>query len=252
MGSAVIGVERGADGRSLAQALGLRSVEWLPSLGVVEVAGSPARLASLSRASDRRIRYVEPLRPGRFAHVRDDPLTYQDDPATGAPWEWQFHAVGADAALSITHGESSILVGVVDSGIATVPDLAGKIAQRLWDPGVAKSASDTIGHGTFVSSILAARNDDGFGLAGFCGACRLVVYRAEPLNDLQVAEGIHMLTDAHVRIINLSIVLDHQSQEVIEALRYASAGGVLLVAAAGNDDDEIRLFVDSKQIDTPS
>jgi subtilisin family serine protease len=231
----VIGLERGADGRAVARTLGLRAVEWLPRLGLVEVSGSPARLARLSPESDPRIRYVEPLEPGRLAHVRDDPLTYQDDPATGAPWEWQFHAVGADAALSITHGDSSILVGVVDSGVSTVQDLTGKLAQTLWDPGVAKSASDTIGHGTFVSSILAARNDDGFGLAGFCGACRLVVYRAEPLNDLQVAEGIHMLTDAHVRIVNLSIVLDHSSQEVIDALRYASAAGVLVVAAAGNE-----------------
>jgi len=232
---AVIGLHRGADGRAVAHSLGLRSVEWLPGMATLEVAGSPARLSRLSPASDPRIRYVEPLETARLAHVRDDPLTYENDPSTGAPWEWQFHAVGADQALSIARGDPSMLVGVADSGVVAVPDLAGKIAQTLWDPDVSKSATDTIGHGTFVSSILAARNDDGFGLAGFCGACRLVVYRAEPLNDLQVAEGIHMLTDAHVRIINLSIVLDRPSQDVIDALRYASAAGVLVVAAAGND-----------------
>jgi subtilisin family serine protease len=172
---------------------------------------------------------------GQVTHVRNDPLTYQVDPATGVPWEWQFHAVGADAALSITHGDPGFLVGVVDSGVDPVPDLAGKIAQTLWDPAVTKSAADTIGHGTFVSSILAARNDDGIGLAGFCGACRLVVYKAAPLTDVQVAEGIRALTDAHVRIINLSIVLDSPSQDVIDALRYASLAGVLVVAASGND-----------------
>jgi subtilisin family serine protease len=164
-----------------------------------------------------------------------DPLTYQVDPATGAPWEWQFHAVGADQALSLAQGDPSIVVGVVDSGVTPVPDLAGKIAQTLWDPAVAKSAADTTGHGTFVSSILAARDDDGFGLAGFCGACRIAVYRAVPLTGAQVAEGIRALTDAHVRIINLSVVLDAPSQDVIDALRYASAAGVLVVAAAGND-----------------
>jgi subtilisin family serine protease len=232
---AVIGLQRAADGRAVAQTLGVRPVEWLPGLSAVEVAGSPARLSRLSPASDPRIRYAEPLQSARLAHVRDDPLTYENDPATGAPWEWQFHTVGADQALSIARGDPSLLVGVVDSGVVAVPDLAGKIAQTLWDSDVSKSATDTTGHGTFVSSILAARTDDGFGLAGFCGACRLVVYRAEPLNDLQVAEGIHMLTDAHVRIINLSIVLDHAAQDVIDALRYASSAGVLVVAAAGND-----------------
>jgi len=178
---------------------------------------------------------VEPLQQGEFAHVRNDPLTYEDDPATGAPWEWQFHAVGADQALSDARGDPSLLVGVVDSGVSAVPDLTGKVAQTLWDPVVASSGIDTIGHGTFVSSILAARNDDGFGLAGFCGTCRLVVYRAVPLDDLQVAEGIRALTDAHVRIINLSIVLDRPSQDVIDALAYAARAGVLVVAAVGND-----------------
>jgi subtilisin family serine protease len=229
----VIGVQQGVDGRAVARSLGLATVDWVPKLGAVEVAGSPSRLARLK--GDPRIRYVEPLESAELSHVRDDPLTYEDNPATGVPWEWQFHAVGTDQALSITHGDPSIVVGLVDSGVTPVRDLSGKIAQTLWDPAVAKSAVDTDGHGTFVSSILAARNDDGFGLAGFCGACRLAVYRAAPLTDLQVAEGIRTLTDAHVRIINLSIVLDRPAQDVIDALRYASAAGVLVVAAAGNE-----------------
>jgi membrane-anchored mycosin MYCP len=231
----VIGVEKGVDGRAVARGLGLRTVEWLPKLRAIEASGPPGRLSTLTPRSDPRIRYVEPVETAELAHVRDDPLTYEDNPATGAPWEWQFHAVGADGALSITHGDPSILVGVVDSGVTPVRDLSGKIAQTLWDPAVARSAVDTDGHGTFVSSILAARDDDGFGLAGFCGACRLAVYRASPLTDVQVAEGIGALTDAHVRIINLSVVLDRPAQDVIDALHYASANGVLVVAAAGNE-----------------
>jgi subtilisin family serine protease len=234
-GRAVIGVAGGVDGRALATRLGLRTVEWLPGLRLVEVAGPPRTLARLAGEADGRIRYVEPLTRAAPAHVRNDPLTYEIDPATGAPWEWQFHSIGADQALDLTHGDPSILVGVVDSGVAAVPDLTGKIAETFWDPAVNKSAGDTIGHGTFVSSILAARDDDGFGLAGFCGACRLAVYKAAPLTDVQVAEGIKTLTDAHVRIINLSIVLDSPAQDVIDALHYATAAGVLVVAAAGND-----------------
>ena len=101
---AVIGVVGRADGRDVARVLGLRAVEWLPKLGAVEVAGPPARLAQLSHASDPRIRYFEPLETARLAHIRNDPLTYEGDPATGAPWEWQFHTIGTDQALSIAHG----------------------------------------------------------------------------------------------------------------------------------------------------
>ena len=193
------------------------------------------RSPGLARTSDPRIRYVEPVTVGQPAHVRNDPLTYEIDPMTGAPYEWQFHAVGTDKALNLGRGDPSILVGVLDTGIAAVPDLAGKIAETFWDPSATTSAGDALGHGTFVASIIASRNDDGRGLAGFCGACRLAVYKAPRLTNVQVAEGIRTLTDAHVRVLNLSIVLDAPSQAVIDALDYAIAAGVLVVAAAGND-----------------
>jgi subtilisin family serine protease len=232
---AVIGVGAAVDGRALARALGVRSLEWLPGLRLVEVSAPAARLVALARDPDSRIRYVEPLVAGRVAHVRNDPLTYEVDPSTGAPYEWQFHAIGADQALNLAKGDPNVLVGVVDSGISSVPDLTGKIAETFWDKSVNRSAADVIGHGTFVSSLIASRNDDGFGLAGFCGACRLAVYKAAPLTDVQVAEGIRTLTDAHVRIINLSIVLNSPSQAVTDALTYAANAGVLVVAATGNE-----------------
>ena len=234
-GRAVVGVAAGVDGRTLAASLHLRPVEWLPGLRLVEVAGTPEGLAALARRPDPRIRYVEPLAAAEAAHVRNDPLTYEIDPATGVPYEWQFDAVGTDQALNLAKGDPSMLVGVVDSGISPVPDLAGKIAETFWDPSVTKSAIDALGHGTFVASIIAAQNDDGFGLAGFCGACRLAIYKAAPLTDVQVAEGIRTLTDAHVRVINLSVVLDSPSQAVTDALDYATAAGVLVVAASGNE-----------------
>lgn len=234
-GEAAIGVARGINGPALAARLGLRAVDWLPKLRLVQVTGPPGRLAALSRGADRRIRYVEPLSAARPAHVRNDPLTYAVDPATGAPYEWQFHTVGVDQALNLARGDPNILVGVVDSGITPVPDLKGKIAETFWDTKIHASATDVLGHGTFVSSIIASRDDDGFGLAGFCGACRLAVFKADPLTDVQVAEGIQRLTDAHVRVINLSVVLDHSSPDVVDALDYATAAGVLVVAASGNE-----------------
>jgi serine protease len=234
-GRATIGVAGSLDGRALATEFGVRPVDWLPGLRLVQVSGAPAALAALAGDDDPRIRYVEPLVAAHTAHVRNDPLTYELDPATGVPYEWQFHAIGADQALNVAKGDPGLLVGVVDSGVAPVPDLAGKVAETFWDPAFNSSATDRLGHGTFVSSIIASRNDDGFGLAGFCGACRLAVYKAVPLTDVQVAEGIQKLTDAHVRVINLSIVLDHPAQDVIDAINYATNAGVLVVAASGNE-----------------
>ena len=208
-GQAAVGVAAGVNGSRLAAGLGLGSrrlaAEAPPRPGRRD---RPPRWPRLAGSADPRIRYVEPVEPAQVAHVRNDPLTYEVDPATGAPYEWQFHAVGLDQALNLAKGDPSILVGVIDTGIDPVPDLKGKIAETFWDPSATKSGIDAYGHGTFVASIIAARNDDGFGLAGFCGACRLAIYKASPLTNVQVAEGIRTLTDAHVRVINLSIVLD--------------------------------------------
>jgi subtilisin family serine protease len=234
-GTAAIGVGAGVDGRELAAQRGLHVVEWLPRLRLVQVSGAPGALTALAGAGDPRIRYVEPVLTATAAHVRNDPLTYELDPNTGVPYEWQFHAVGTDQALNVTRGDPGILVGVLDTGVTPVRDLQGKIAETFWDKTQTTTSADALGHGTFVASIIAARNDDGFGLAGFCGACRLAVYKAPRLTNVQVAEGIRTLTDAHVRIINLSIVLDAPSQAVTDALNYAAAAGVLVVAAAGNE-----------------
>jgi subtilisin family serine protease len=83
--------------------------------------------------------------------------------------------------------------------------------------------------------VIGAANDDGIGLAGFCGACRLAVYKAIPLTDVQIAAGIQRLTDAHVRIINLSLVEPTASQDIVDAINYALAAGVLVIGASGNE-----------------
>jgi subtilisin family serine protease len=210
-------------------------ISEIAALRAVEVAATPGRLAALASRRDPRIRYVDPVSPLETAHRRDDPLTWQLDPQTGRPYEWVFHHVGLDQALNVAKGDPRILVGVVDSGVAAVPDLRGKIASTLWDPARNISAADRIGHGTFVSSIIAARNDDGVGLAGFCGDCRVAVFKAIPLDDVQLALGIQKLTDAHVRVINLSVVAETSSQAVLDALAYAQRKGVLVVAASGNE-----------------
>src|SRR5581483_10034402 len=205
----------------------VRVLRTLAGLRAAVVAAIPARLAALAR--DRRIRYVEPVRPVELAHVRDDPLTYEDDPATGVPWEWSFHALGVDRALNVTRGSPRIVVGVLDSGLSPVPDLRGKVAGRLWDASTATSAVDPTGHGTLIASIVAARNDDGAGLAGFCGACRVLVWKTYPLNTVELATGIRRLTDAHVRVLNISLVSE-PSDVIADAVGYALAAGVLVVA----------------------
>ncbi len=226
---AVVGLAAGVAPSQLPH---VRVVRTLARLRAAVVSGSASRLAAL--AHDRRVRYLEPVEPVQLAHARDDPLTYEDDPTTGVPWEWAFGALGVDQALNLSKGSSSILVGVLDSGLSPVPDLRGKVAGGLWDTSTTTSAADPSGHGTLISSIVAARNDDGAGLAGFCGACRVLAWKTYPLDTVELATGIRRLTDAHVRVLNISLVSE-PSDVIRDAIDYALAAGVLVVAASGND-----------------
>ena len=64
--------------------------------------------------------------------VPNDPYLSTVDDATNLPYEWAFLATHVDRALDYTKGDSRVVVGVIDSGVAHVPDLAGKI-DSLWN-----------------------------------------------------------------------------------------------------------------------
>jgi subtilisin family serine protease len=131
------------------------------------------------------------------------------------------------------------VVGTIDSGVAEIPDLAGKIDGR-WsfvnglEP-VANDVDDATGHGTAVASLIAANPDDGFGMAGFGGATHLISFRVDYLNDPAVAMALMKLVSLGVRIINLSVGGSTPDTPIlVDALHKAAAAGVLLVAASGN------------------
>jgi subtilisin family serine protease len=238
--AAVVGLSGATAPDALAHEYGLRVIGFDAAIRAAVLSGDSERLRSLARAvgTDPRLRYVEEDRRLDLAHRRDDPATASLDPATGAPYQWAFARVGVDRALNLTRGSAGILVGVVDSGASQVQDLRAKIAKGWYFTNEGSSIEDTEGHGTFVSSIIAGVNDDGFGIAGFCGACQLDVFKSVFMTESSVAIAIRQLVDDHVRIINLSIGRPGNGSYVLaDALNYAIANGVLVVAASGNDGE---------------
>jgi Subtilase family len=233
-GRAVVGVEPGTESVDLGS--GVSIVSFDPRLHAAEVAGSPAALSGLeSRVSlHGPLRYVEPVSVQVEQHERSDPATYTIDPSTGAPYEWAFTHVGLDRALNLTHGDSQILVGIVDTGWSQIPEIQSKVAESWFYTSEGTDAFDTEGHGTFVASIISAENDDGYGLAGYCGACRIIPFRVVNLTSFEVAGAIRKLVDEHVRIINLSLAGGPSFIE-LDAVNYAISKNVLLVASSGND-----------------
>ncbi|PWV97892.1 RHS repeat-associated protein [Paenibacillus cellulosilyticus] len=97
---------------------------------------------------------------------------------------------------------------------------------------------DLNGHGTAVASVLAALRN-GQGLVGV--APNVELYAVKVMDQTgagaysQVIQGIDWAIDNHMDIINMSFTGTAYSQALKEAIDKAQQNGILVVAAAGND-----------------
>jgi len=197
----VIGLESMQDFKALRGEYGFDrgTAHEIPALHAVLVKVGDAQLhALLTRApEDARIRYVSPIRQKRQTlSVPNDPFLSTIDGMPSLPYDGRFSRP-TSRALDFTHGDPHVVVGVIDTGVARVRDLEGKI-DSLWTVnGMTVSqvfdSNDTYGHGTAVASLIAANNGDRFGMAGFGGDTHVIGVDAGSdgiFNDAQVAAAL--------------------------------------------------------------
>ena len=147
--------------------------------------------------------------------------------------------VGFPKAWDVTQGSSKIVVAVIDTGVDPKhPDLHGALVPG-WDfIGNDADPSDDHGHGTAVAGVIDARANNHVGGAGSCWRCLVMPIKVLDSkgsgDDTVIAAGIVWATDHGARVINLSLGGPGSSVELANALAYASAKSVIIVAAAGN------------------
>jgi hypothetical protein len=179
----------------------------MPVLGVdcyvldVPRSEAPERIAQ-ALEHDRRIAWAQPMHVYEAQARHTDPL-YASQPAAGA---WRL------ADLHTVATGRNVRVAVVDSGVDTShPDLAGQVARN--ENFVAGSPPAAERHGTAVAGIIAARSDDGVGIAGVAPGARLLALRAcrETSTDatlctsLSLAQALHFAIGDDAQVINLSL-----------------------------------------------
>lgn len=107
--------------------------------------------------------------------------------------------------------------------------------------------NDHNGHGTFVAGTIAEATNNHVGLTGLAYNARIMPVRVLDASGegeaTTIAEGVRFAVDHGAQIINLSLefspeVSAQDIPELIDAMRYAMDRGVLLVAAAGNEDSQ--------------
>jgi len=207
-----------------------------------------ARIAADYAASIEHVEYDGLL---RAAYSPDDPY-FPDD-------LWGLIRINADDAWDTQKGDSGVLVAIIDGGVrysgdsvsdapdhedlASVclhpPDHWPQETFDLFDDDNVPEDEQPIGHGTRVMGIAGAAGDNGKGVVGAAYGITLVPIRVYgpdgSTTQSTVAAAIALAAAIEADVANLS--LSGTPGFVLEtACAQAAEDGLLLVAAAGNDD----------------
>jgi serine protease len=169
-----------------------------------------------------------------------------------APWAW--------ANLLADHhaGGRGVTVAILDTGVAyrrwkqffPSPDFTGTTFVSPYDF-VDDTAYplDREGHGTFVAGVVAESTNNNLDLTGLAYGASIMPVRVLDSQgegeETTIARGIRYAVAHGAQIINLSLeFLPSQVKsgsdipEIVSAIGYAKRNGVIVVGAAGNDEDD--------------
>ncbi|MCU1594126.1 MAG: hypothetical protein JWO12_1518, partial [Frankiales bacterium] len=151
---------------------------------------------------------------------------------------------------------ANVTVAVVDTGVADVPDLAGRVKHlNVTD----ESDGDGYGHGTFVAGLIAGsgKSSDGMyaGVAPGASILDVKVARNDGSSDLvTVLKGLQAVAATPgVDVLNLSLSsgspLPYQIDPLTVALEALWRKGITVVVPSGNDGTDGRGTITSPGID---
>lgn len=143
-----------------------------------------------------------------------------------------------------TTGSRDVVIAVIDTGVALYhQDLISKIVPGYNFVDDSFDVLDDNGHGTLVASIAAADSNNSLGVAGVCWEAMIMPVKCFDSTGngsyLAIASGIRFAADQGAQVINMSFAGEADSFILEDACQYAFSKGCVLVAATGNDADQV-------------
>ncbi|MFC1727298.1 S8 family serine peptidase [Patescibacteria group bacterium] len=158
-------------------------------------------------------------------------------PSSVQPFPWGIALINADEAWSVSTGEG-VKVAVIDTGIdRDHPDLKANLVGCKNFISRWRSCEDDNGHGTHVSGIIAAENND-FGVVGVAPnaniyALKALNYRGSGyLSD--IIEALDWAISNDIDVVNMSLGASSDVASFREAVQRVEQAGIVQVASAGN------------------
>ncbi len=251
------------------------STDGLSGIGKIRVISTVAKKRSSSELSveisdtlraikelrnENYLEYVEPNYLREAFRIPNDEFY---------PYQWHYPQISLPQAWDITTGSSSVIVGVIDTGVVLAhPDLQGQLVagydfisdpSNSVDGGGIDSNPNDVGdgsngkassfHGTHVAGTVAASTNNTTGVAGVAWKAKIMPLRVLGKfgsSDYDVSQAILFasrlandsgtLPPRKADILNLSLGGPSASVTMQNAINKARAEGVIVIAAAGNDN----------------
>jgi subtilisin family serine protease len=235
----LVGVRRHADlagvGAEL-EALGAQP-EAFDAIGVLAARVADGAALAQQLGSDPRVAYVE---RDVAVPLAADPFDIPDPLVGGLKYTWFYDDVHAADALVAAAGGSRRSIAVMDTGLdVSHPEFAGRVARTYDTSTRGRDVSDTVGHGTFVTGLIAAIDGNGIGGKGVAGNTKVLAIRGSRNGDFTISElvrGIDFSIRRGADILNMSLAGNRtrDTGTLARALAFAFLNDVLPVAASGN------------------
>ncbi len=218
-----------------ATAAGATDVAALDKLDIVTARLSADALRSLQ--NDSRVSVTAPDAAIFAAGEGEHYESWNGRPSPGV------QTVDADRAWSRATGRG-VTVALMDTGIASHPDLEGSVVLRLDFVNDGATLLDPSGHGTFIAGLIAAHGET---FKGVAPDAKLISLHVLDQNGKGTMHSVLAAFDwllqnraqMHIKVLNLSFGAPQRSSYhrellagVVESAWFA---GITVVAAAGND-----------------
>ena len=245
---------------SILNSAGYEVKDFIPSIGAYLVTPKSDMIGALSQ--DDHISALQTLNGAVLAEQNarrflfgikypNDPYYPRGEDVRQSQW-WHYDQIRLPQAWAVTTGSKDIRVAVIDTGIdPDHVDLQDNLnVEESYDFTADGDIFDFIGHGTHVAGTIGATTNNGYGVAGVMWDVDLIALKVfdqygnasswEIGSALLYAAGLFTDEDGNVvnsnpvDIVNMSLGGPHSEFEDY-AIEAATARGVILVAATGNN-----------------
>ena len=196
----------------------------------------------------RFVRYAEPLYPVRIFETPNDPYFHLQN---------YFHSTRLNSIFQAPTG-TPVTVAVIDTGIDFRHiDLDGSFVHDehgiktfnflgFSQGNTSQPAIDYHGHGTHIAGTIAAQLNNKTGIVPINPQAKLLTIRCLDAfgmgNQIDAAQAIYCAVDQGAKVINCSWGFHKKNTVLEEAVEYARQHGVIVIAAAGNSNTDLKEY----------